>query len=248
MGRRSGRYGFDAPGVLVGLAGSGLACLVAGGFAYAFSPLLGLLLAIGGVGFSASAASFAYTTRRGKFEVWDRELDRLGLAGDERALDLGAGRGAVLTALARRLPAGRATGVDLWSRKDQSGNTYAVTRRNADAEGVGDRISIVTGDVRTLPFADGAFDVVVSGLVLHNIPDEAERAAAVSEAWRVLRPGGRLCIADIHHARAYADLLRRLQAEDVAVRSLGWRYWYGSPRLATWMVTARKPAQVHAPG
>lgn len=243
MSGRRGRYGVDAPGVLSGLSGAAVAGLAgaAVGFAVGWWPLgLGLLLA-GGY-FGLNAASFAYTTRRGKFAVWERELDRLGLAGHERLLDLGCGRGAILTAAAARLPAGRVTGVDRWIAKDQSGNSSGTARRNAAAEGVADRVAVVTGDIRQLPFADGSFDAVVSGLVVHNLPDPAGRERAVAEALRVLRPGGELRLADIHETGAYADALRRLGAGRVEVRGLGWRYWYGGPWLATRMVSARKPA------
>ncbi len=52
-----------------------------------------------------NTSSFLYTTRRGKFLEWERILDRLHLRGDEEVLDMGCGRGAVLTAVARRLTA-----------------------------------------------------------------------------------------------------------------------------------------------
>src|ERR1022692_3710335 len=53
--------------------------------------------------FLANTSSFLYTTRRGKFLEWDRILDHLHRRGDEGVLDMGCGRGAVLTAVARRL-------------------------------------------------------------------------------------------------------------------------------------------------
>src|SRR4029453_6551329 len=109
-----------------------------------------------------NAFSFYYTTRRGKFVVWESILDGLRLRGDERVLDMGCGRGAVLIAVAKRLTSGRATGIDLWSMKDQSGNASDVTKRNAVLEGVVERVAIETGDMRSLPFADGSFDVVLS--------------------------------------------------------------------------------------
>lgn len=91
-----------------------------------------------------------------------------------------------------------------------------------------------------LPFADASFDVVTSSLAIHNIPAGADRAKAVDEAVRVLRPGGTLVIADFRHTRIYADRCRKLGLVGVARRSLGWRFWYGGPPWATYLVTATK--------
>ena len=115
------------------------------------------------------AAYYLHFTLRGKFLVWAELLDQLELRGDERILDLGCGRGAVLLMAAQHLTTGRAVGVDLWRRVDQSGNSEEATRRNAAAEGVADRVELHTADMTALPFADGSFDVVVSSLAIHNI-------------------------------------------------------------------------------
>jgi arsenite methyltransferase len=188
-----------------------------------------------------NAFSFFHSTRRGKLQVWDEILDGLRLRGDEQVLDIGCGRGAVLTAVARRLKSGRVTGVDLWSTHDQSGNARDVTLRNASLEGVRERVDIETGDMRALPFPDGTFEVVVSSLAIHNLSADADRARAVAEAWRVLKPGGRLVIADIRATARYVRTLRELGAARVARRGLGWRFWYGNPFAGTSLVTASKP-------
>jgi ubiquinone/menaquinone biosynthesis C-methylase UbiE len=193
--------------------------------------------------FLSNTASFLYTTRRGKFLEWDRILDRLRLRGDERVLDMGCGRGAVLTAVARRLTTGRVTGIDIWSRKDQSGNARDVTVRNASLEGVGDRVEIETGDMRALPFPAETFDLVVSSLAIHNIRSNADRRQAVAEGFRVLKPGGRMVIADIRATGIYEDALRTLGASKVERRRLGWRFWWGNPFASTTLLTAsRAPA------
>ncbi|GAA1615305.1 hypothetical protein GCM10009733_009480 [Nonomuraea maheshkhaliensis] len=217
--------------MLLGLAGISFALdVLPAGVAFLFGGLYTL----------ASAVSYLYTTRRGKFVVWDRELRRL--RGDERLLDLGCGRGAVLLLAAGRLERGGATGVDRWRTKDQSGNRAPVTRRNAELEGVSDRVELVTADLRDLPFGDDSYDVVVASQSVHNVPDAEGRAQAVREALRVLRPGGLLLIADFQHTPAYEDTLRELGVIDVRRRNAGWRFWYGGPWFATGIVEARKPA------
>src|SRR3954465_15562764 len=104
MVERHGDYGYDAPYALVTFAAIGTA-----GFVGAMVSWWGgngrQAAKIGAYGafFLLNAFSFLYTTRRGKFHVWEEVLDGLRLQGDERVLDMGCGRGAVLTAVARRL-------------------------------------------------------------------------------------------------------------------------------------------------
>ena len=237
-------YGYDAPYALIAFAALGAISVVAA--IVSWSNGIGrqsAIMALYAAFFLGNASSFFYTTRRGKFQVWQEVLDGLRLRGDERVLDMGCGRGAVLTAVARRLGRGRVTGIDLWSTHDQSGNARDVTMRNASLEGVQDRVEIETGDMRALPFPDDTFDLVVSSLAIHNISSNAERAKAVAEAWRVLKPGGRLAIADIRATARYAATLRGLGAAGVNRRGLGWRFWYGNPFAGTTLVVASKPAR-----
>ena len=238
---RRGEYGYDAPYALIAFAIGGAvaitaACAVWWNTGRVVTPPLVVALFLW-----ANAGSFLYTTRRGKFVEWERILNELHLRGDERVLDMGCGRGAVLTATAKRLPTGRVFGVDLWITRDQSGNAQEVTLRNAALEGVADRIDVRTGDMRSLPFDDASVDLVVSSMAIHNIPSNADRAKAVTEAWRVLKPEGRLVIADIKATRLYATTLRTVGATDVTRRRLGWRFWWGNPFAATSLVTASKP-------
>jgi arsenite methyltransferase len=239
--QRRGEYGIDAPYVPMMLGGIGLGLLtVAVVLALLGSTLVPAFL-IGGLWMLLSTASFLYTTRAGKFAVWAELLRELNLRGDEQVLDMGSGRGAVLMMIAKLLPRGKAVGLDLWKSTDQSGNTLEAARRNAELEGVADRVEFVTGDMTSMPFEAGSFDVVISALAIHNITDPAGRRKAIDEAFRVLKPGGRLLIADFRSTPEYGSRLRELGASDVIERSLGWRYWYGGPWTATKLVSAMKP-------
>jgi arsenite methyltransferase len=235
-------YGVDAPYVPLGLAAGAAACLLAG-----VGATLGLGLGsavvwyLFAVGMSVSTWLYLRATRRGKFEVWSTLLDELALRGDEQILDAGCGRGAVLLMAAGRLSTGRAVGVDLWRKVDQSGNDQEVTHRNAVAAGVADRVELHTADMTDLPFPDGQFDVVVSSLAIHNIDSREGREQAVDEALRVLRSGGRLVLVDISATKVYRARLEERGAHDVRTRPLGWRMWWGGPWMPTTAVTATKP-------
>ena len=143
--------------------------------------------------------------------------------------------------LAAHGPEGKAVGVDVWRLRDQSGNTRTTTERNALVEGVCDRVDVLDGDARELPFPEGSFDLVVSNLALHNIRDADERTRALHEAVRVLRPEGRLRIVDLN-APAYVEPLRRARCLDVAVHRLDWRTWCGIPGHHLTLVEARVAA------
>jgi arsenite methyltransferase len=239
---QQGRYGID--GGYAGLAVFGvLAVGLAGTVAWAVRrrrPAVAALAAVGGAAVAGSAASYLYSTGPGKRAIWAQLLDELDLRGDEQVLDVGCGRGAVLMLAARRVPAGRAVGADVWRRRDQSGNSRAATERNAVAEGVAGRVELVNADARDLPFPAGSFDVVVSSLAISNIRDAGGRAQALREAVRVLRPGGRLRIVD-DRADRYAAALLEAGCTGVAVRQLDWRTWYGIPGHHMTLVSATQP-------
>src|SRR3954468_21638371 len=154
--RRRGAYGIDAP-----YGPAFMAVVAALEFALAVSdgsvrPLLAGLFILAVLGL------YLHGTLRGKFIIWAELLNSLNLRGDERILDMGCGRGAVLLMAAQHLTTGRAVGVDLWRSIDQSGNSLATTQRNAVAEGVADRVELHTGDMTVLPFEDNSFDLVLS--------------------------------------------------------------------------------------
>jgi SAM-dependent methyltransferase len=238
---RRGTYGVDAPIVPVTFA-----------VALVFVAVNAVIarnvwMLIPGLFLIACGATYLHSTKRGKFLVWAELLDGLKLHGDERILDMGCGRGAVLLMAAQHLSTGKAVGVDIWQSRDQSGNAMDATQANAVAEGVADRVELHTADMRELPFPDAGFDVIVSSLAIHNIPATAGREKAIDEAVRVLKPGGRLLIADIKGTRNHEERLIKLGMTNIGRRRLGWRLWWGGPWGATRLVTATKPQTVGDP-
>lgn len=111
----------------------------------------------------------------------DDLLDRLGVRTGDRVLDVACGAGKVALAATRR--GAVATGLDF------APNLLAQARERAAAEGVAARFD--EGDAEELPYADGAFDLVVStfGVMFATRPTEA-----AAELVRVCRPGGRIAI------------------------------------------------------
>jgi arsenite methyltransferase len=186
------------------------------------------------------AAGYFHSTGPGKLSLWGDLLDELDLRGDEHVLDIGCGRGAVLISAAHRLPRGRATGADIWRLRDQTGNTQAAAQRNAMVEGVSERVEFAAADARDLPFPPESFDVVLSNLTFSNIRGSEERARALREAVRVLRPGGSMRVVD-DRAERYAPILQAAGCVDVEVRPLGWRTSFGLPGHYMTLVSTRKP-------
>jgi SAM-dependent methyltransferase len=239
-------YGVDAPYVLRNLFLAGAACLLlgifgpvdvrAGSIDFRLRPMFfctGLILVIEGF-------LYLFYVKFGKFGHRDVMLSLHQWRGDEQVLDVGCGRGLLLAGAAKRLTGtgsgGHATGIDIWSKEDMSGNSEAATRRNLELEGIGDRCTLIGLPAQDMPFPDGAFDVVVSNLCLHNIYDRETRRRAVQQIARVLKPGGVALLSDYKLTGEYANQLR-LAGFSVAVR-------WGNP-LHTFpplrIVVGRKP-------
>lgn len=209
-------YGIDAPRavsvlILLSLVGGGLAALlgVLGGSDRLLFVLPAIALAIVAVDLLLVAAVMLWYSRRGKMYQRDRLLDTIAWHGGEQVLDVGCGRGLLLIGAAQRLKSGTAVGVDIWSGIDLSDNRPEATRENARRAGVAERVEVKDADAQHLPFADGSFDVVISSLVLHNIPSREGRRQAVREIARVLKPGGQVAILDLRHTRDYVLVLRQ---------------------------------------
>jgi ubiquinone/menaquinone biosynthesis C-methylase UbiE len=135
--------------------------------------------------FARQADRFATASAVTDTDLTQRIVDALGAEGTGTVLDVACGPGIVSAALARRARAVVAL--------DITPAMLAKAEARCAAAGFGN-VTFREGSATALPFADGAFDAVVTRLSLHHF---REPARALAEMARVLRPGGACVVADI---------------------------------------------------
>ena len=201
----------DAPLVPILLGLAGILELLAGmaGHTWITVPLAFV--------FFACTYLYLRTSLVGKYKLIDRVVGETRIAATDQVLDLGCGHGAVMLAVAKHLRApGKVTGIDIWKKVAQ----------------------LQTADMTALPFNDNQFDAVFASLSLHNVKPKQARRQALTEALRVLKPGGRLVIIDIEHSGEYRRALATLGAQEIEVTNAGLDGVYGV--MVTRVLTASK--------
>jgi arsenite methyltransferase len=122
------------------------------------------------------------------------------LAPGETVLDLGSGGGIDVLLSARRVgPTGFAYGLDM------TDEMLALARRNAADRGVRN-VEFLKGEIEHIPLPDTSVDVIISNCVINL---SADKPQVLREAFRVLRPGGRLAVSDIVVQGQVPDAVRQ---------------------------------------
>lgn len=122
----------------------------------------------------------------GIHRIWkDAMMDWLAPRDGQRLLDVAGGTGDIAFRFLARAPGASAVVCDMTAGMLEAGKT------RADAERLADRLDWVQGDAMALPFEDSSFDVYTISFGIRNVTRIED---ALSEAFRVLKPGGRIMV------------------------------------------------------
>ncbi|WP_372890243.1 bifunctional demethylmenaquinone methyltransferase/2-methoxy-6-polyprenyl-1,4-benzoquinol methylase UbiE [Rhodosalinus sp.] len=148
----------------------------------------------------------------GVHRAWkDAMMDWLAPRPGQHLLDVAGGTGDIAFRFLRRAGDARATVLDLTESMLDEG------RARAEAQSLDDRLDWLVGDAMALPFPDASFDVYTISFGIRNVTRPED---ALAEAFRVLRPGGRLMV---------------LEFSQVAVPALQWAYDRYSFNVIPWL-------------
>jgi demethylmenaquinone methyltransferase/2-methoxy-6-polyprenyl-1,4-benzoquinol methylase len=135
----------------------------------------------------------------GIHRIWkDAMMDWLAPRPGQKLLDLAGGTGDISFRFLKRAGHGHATVCDLTESMLVEG------RKRAEAAALGESLDWVVGDAMKLPFADNSFDVYTISFGIRNVTRPQE---ALNEAYRVLKPGGRLMV--LEFSQIPNDLLQK---------------------------------------
>ena len=197
-------------------------------FGPAYRLLVGALALIALLSFLFPLYAYVmFSPRGGRFQdrLYGLLLDRLAQAPPGRLLDIGSGNGVLTVKLAAAHPAAQVTGVDSWGPAWEY--SQSVCAHNARVLGVAERVQFQQGDAARLDFPAETFAGVVSNLTFHEVRAVADKRLVLTEALRVVQPGGAFAFIDYfaepaHYGPAadFAAYLRGLPLQQVDYQPL----------------------------
>jgi|SRR5712692_2569991 len=145
-------------------------------------------------------------------ELRQRTANLAGIQPGEKVLDVGCGTGTLAIEVQSRVGrAGRVAGVDPGTQQIARARSKAARRTLP--------IDFQIGVIEHLAFPDQTFDVVLSTLMMHHLPESLKRQG-LSEIARVLKPGGRLVIADFKRKKERQGQAARFRAGGSGIQEL----------------------------
>lgn len=146
--------------------------------------------------FDSIAPAYDFMNRAMTFgidRIWRRiAVRKLRKYAPAKVLDVATGTGDLAMLLVRRLKSLRVTGIDL------SEGMLGIARKKAEAAGLGGRIEFSKGDCLSLSYGDASFDAVT---VAYGVRNFEHLEQGYREMFRVLRPGGALCVIELSTPR-----------------------------------------------
>jgi len=211
---KKANYGQDMPGIIITALFLGILLAALAIWQYQNyitghnnqTLVIVIVFASFGLLFFTMAIVGIWSSRYGKLILRDKVLSKLNFKGSEKILDLGCGKGLLIIEAAKKIQGGKAVGADLWDNTLEYSYTAQMVLNNAEIEGVSNRVEVVTADAQDMPFANNSFDIVMTSLMMHHVPDKNK---ALKEMIRVTKPGGTIVIADVNSKR-FIPMLKSL--------------------------------------
>jgi SAM-dependent methyltransferase len=176
---------------------------------------------IGVVIFAVLLAYFTFAYRRFspgggdlQTKILDLILKRIDWDGTGRAIDIGCGNGALGIRVAKKYRNAQVIGIDYWGADWDFAKETCL--KNAEAEGVIDRMEFQKASASSLPFTDEYFDLAVSNFVFHEVNDAKDKKDVIKEALRIVKEGGKFVFQDLFLVKSiygdHDDLIKTIRS------------------------------------
>jgi len=175
----------------------GVVSLIFVGLAIMFPLLLVVAALFLFVSLYFAYARYLFSSKGGNLQdrVRGLVLSNLDWNGKGQILDIGCGSASLTIALAKKYKGARVVGIDYWGK--QWGYSKKVCEKNAEIEGVAERVTFQKASAAALPFDDESIDAIVSNLVFHEVSGVKDKKELLREALRVVKQGGPFVFQDL---------------------------------------------------